>query len=213
MKNNRGAALIVWALLIGTISSSIGAYADQKTGGGTRTHKILIAYFSRVGSSESFAGVDAVSSASLPNGNTITIAKMIQKEVGGDMFQIVTAKPYPANYRATTDVAQDEQKKNARPKLATRLKNVADYDIVFVGYPDWWGTIPMPLFSFFEEYDFSGKTIIPFCTHEGSGLGSSERDIAKICPKSKIAEGLAVRGSGAEGAQDAVKKWIKGLGI
>lgn len=84
---------------------------------------------------------------------------------------------------------------------------------MFIGYSIWWGTIPMPVCSFLEEYDFSGKTVIPFCTNEGSGLGSSERDIAKLCPKSKVAAGLAVRGTGVARSSPAVRAWLRELGL
>ena len=174
--------------------------------------RILIAYFSRVGTSKPFTGVDAVASASLPQGNTVVIANMVHDAVGGDMFQIITVDPYPAAYRDTTDQALKEQRANARPKLASHVGNMADYDVIFLGYPDWWGTLPMPLFSFLEEYDFSGKTIIPFCTHEGSGLGRSERDIARACPKARLLAGLAVRGSSAGGARREVQDWLGKLG-
>ena len=174
--------------------------------------KPLIVYFSRVGSSKSFQGVDAVSSASLPKGNTIVVANMVHYAVGGDLFQVVTVDPYPSSYDATTAQALKEQDANARPKLATHVPNMADYDTVYLGYPDWWGTLPMPLFTFLEEYDFSGKTIIPFCTHEGSGLGRSERDIAALCPKAKLLKGLAIRGSSVDRARGEVEAWLASLG-
>lgn len=175
--------------------------------------KILIIYFSRVGISEPFDKVDAVSSASLPNGNTIIIANDIKEMTGGDMFQLITDKVYPANYDATTDLAQKEQQAKERPTLKSQPKNLGDYDIIFLGYPNWWGTIPMALFTFLENNDLSGKTIIPFCTHEGSGLGDSQRDIAKLCPKSKIVDGLAVRGGNATSAKPDVEKWIRKIGL
>jgi flavodoxin len=174
--------------------------------------KPLIVYFSRVGSSKSFQGVDAVSSASLPKGNTIVVANMVHDAVGGDLFQVVTVDPYPASYDATTAQALKEQDANARPKLSTHVPNMADYDTIYLGYPDWWGTLPMPIFTFLEEYDFSGKTIVPFCTHEGSGLGRSERDIAKLCPKAKLLKGLAIRGSSVDRARGEVEAWLAGLG-
>ena len=174
--------------------------------------KPLIVYFSRVGSSKPFQGLDAVSSASLPKGNTIVIANMVHDLVGGDMFQVVTVDPYPASYDATTDVALKEQHANARPKLSTHVARMADYDTIFLGYPDWWGTLPMPIFTFLEEYDFSGKTIIPFCTHEGSGLGNSQRDIKRLCPKATLLDGLAIRGSSVDGAQKEVADWLAKIG-
>jgi flavodoxin len=189
---------------------------------GRGSGKALIVYFSRVGTSKSFAGVDAVSSASLPKGNTIVIANMIRDIVGADMFQIVTVNSYPADYDETTDVALKEQHANARPKLSTHVPRMADYDTIFLGYPDWWGTLPMPVFSFLEEYDFSGKTIIPFCTHEGSGLGNSRSDIRRLCPKAKLLEGLAVRGSSNKGTYEGMNdpgasSWVsfvlQGIGL
>jgi flavodoxin len=189
-------------------SPACRAFGEEAPGG----RKPLVVYFSRVGTSKSFQGVDAVSSASLPKGNTIVIANMVHDIVGGDMFQVVTVDPYPASYDATTDQALREQNANARPRLSTHVPNIKDYDTIYLGYPDWWGTLPMPIFTFLEEYDFSGKTIIPFCTHEGSGLGRSERDIAKLCPKAKILKGFAVRGSSVDRARGEVGDWLASLG-
>jgi flavodoxin len=174
--------------------------------------RILIAYFSRVGTSKSFAGVDAVSFASLPQGNTIMIAKMIHEVVGGDMFQIVTVNPYPADYHETTILARREQTDNARPKLSTHVAHMNDYDTIFLGCPIWWGRMPMAILSFLEEYNLSGKTIIPFCTHGGSGLGSSEKDIAALCPRSRLLRSLAISGSSASLAQNQVSDWLADLG-
>jgi flavodoxin len=174
--------------------------------------KPLIVYFSRVGSSNSFKGVDAVSSASLPKGNTIVVANMVHEALGGDLFQVVTVDPYPSSYDATTAQALKEQDSMARPKLSTHVPNLAGYDTIYLGYPDWWGTLPMPIFTFLEEYDFSGKTIIPFCTHEGSGLGRSEQDIAKLCPNSKLLKGFAIRGSSVDRARGEVEAWLESLG-
>jgi flavodoxin len=174
--------------------------------------RVLVVYFSRVGSSRSFAGVDAVASASLPKGNTIVVAGMIRERVGGEGFQIVTVQPYPSQYRDTTDLARKEQDAKARPRLGSHVANMKDYDLIFLGYPIWWGTLPMPVCSFLEEYDFSGKTIIPFCTNGGSGLGRSEKDIAALCPRARLLGGLAVSASGAASARAEVLAWLAGLG-
>lgn len=174
--------------------------------------RVLVVYFSRVGTSRSFAGVDAVSSASLPKGNTIVVADMVRERVGGEGFQIVTVQPYPSQYRETTELAQREQDAAARPRLKTHVVDMKDYDVIFLGYPIWWGTLPMAVCSFLEEYDFSGKTIIPFCTNGGSGLGRSEKDIAALCPKARLLGGLAVSASGAEGARAEVMAWLARLG-
>jgi flavodoxin len=117
------------------------------------------------------------------------------------------------NYSETTQEAQKELRENARPKLSNRIENINSYNVVFVGYPNWRGTIPMPVATFLSEYDFSGKTIAPFCTNEGSGLGRSVLDIRKLCPHSTILDGLAVRGSDVKKSQNEVSAWLREIGI
>lgn len=152
--------------------------------------KILVAYFSW-------------------SGNTREIAGQIQERVGGDLFEIKTVNAYPSEYRACTDVAKKEQNENARPALSTKVEGMEGYDVVFIGYPIWWGTTPMALFTFFEQYDFSGKTIVPFCTHEGSGLSRSVSDIGKLCPKSTLIEAVAIRGTDVKSARNEIKFWLE----
>jgi len=166
----------------------------------------LIAYFSRKGNN--YVGGSIVS---LPVGNTEVAAKKIQKLTGSDIFQIRTVKSYPEDYTEATNVAQKEQKENARPELAEKVNDMDSYDVIYIGYPNWYGTMPMAVFTFLEAYDFSGKTIVPFCTHEGSGMGSSERDIKRLCPKAKVLSGLAIRGGSVERADKEIKNWIKKL--
>lgn len=165
---------------------------DAMAADGTGGKKVLVAYFSW-------------------SGNTREIAGQIRERVGGDLFEIETVDAYPAEYRAHTDVAKKEQNENARPALSTKLEDMDSYDVVFIGYPIWWGTLPMALFTFFEQYDFSGKTIVPFCTHGGSGLSRSVSDIEKLCPKSTLLEGIAIRGSGVKSAQSEVNSWLEKL--
>lgn len=110
-------------------------------------------------------------------------------------------------------MALKEQRGDARPKLATHVENMDDYDVIFLGYPNWWGTIPMPVFTFLEEYDFSGKTVIPFCTHEGSRLGRSIQDIKKLYPQAILLDGLAIRGADVGKAQDDVSRWLRKLDL
>ena len=180
---------------------------------------ILVAYFSRVGNTVWEDGVDAVTSASLNvvngeyEGNAQILAQMAQEVTGGDLFLIQTENTYPSDYRKTTDVAADEQNDNARPALSSHVENMEQYDTIVLIYPNWWGTLPQALFTFLEEYDFSGKTILPLCTHAGSRMGSSERDIASLCPDANLLEGLAVSGSSAATAQQDVEKWITDSGI
>jgi len=165
--------------------------------------KILIAYYSRKG--ENYVGSRIVN---LAVGNTEVAAKMVQEITGGDIFEICTVKSYPADYTETTEVATIEKRANARPELSTHVNNMDRYDTIILGYPNWWGTFPMAVFTFLEEYEFAGKTILPFCTHEGSGLGGSERDIRELCPGAKVLPGLTIRGAGVKGANDAIKSWI-----
>ena len=147
------------------------------------------------------------------SGNTREAADLIHQRVGGDLFEIKVAEPYPAEYRACTEKAKQEQNDNARPALSTGVADIGAYDVVFIGYPNWWGTLPMALFTFLEQYDFSGKKIVPFCTHEGSGLGRSVQDIARLCPNATILDGLAIRGSGVKSAENNVATWLTGLGM
>ncbi|MCZ0863342.1 flavodoxin [Methanocorpusculum vombati] len=164
------------------------------TGGNGADRKILIAYFSRTG-------------------NTETVAHMIAEETRGTLFEIVPETPYPEEYSACTTIAQQEQNDNARPALATHVENMDEYEVIFVGYPIWWGTMPMMLFTFLEEYDFDGKTIVPFCTSGGTGLGRSVSDIRTLCPNAIVADGFTVGGSSAATAQDRVADWIAGLDL
>ncbi len=177
-----------------TSSPNTETESEDQTQIDSAPKKILVAYFSH-------------------SGNTREIANQIHEKVGGDIFEIVIVNPYPIDYDVVVDQAKQEQEDNYRPELATEVGNMDSYDVVFVGYPNWWGTMPMPVFSFLEEYDFSGKTIIPFCTHEGSGLGRSVEDITELCPQSTILDGLAIRGSSVETAQDDVSEWLREIGM
>ena len=168
--------------------------------------KCLIAYFSRP--SNNYVNGTIVN---LPVGNTEVIATMIQKMTHGDLFHIEAVNAYPEDYTETTNVAQQELHAHARPTLNRHLETITSYDMIFLGYPNWWGTMPMPVFTFLEEYDLSGKTIVPFCTHEGSGLGRSVSDIRKICPQSTVIEGLAIRGGNVKNAQKEIAGLVNSL--
>ncbi len=168
--------------------------------------KCLVAYYSRKG--ENYARGSIVH---LPVGNTELIAKKIASFVQADLLEINTIKAYPAGYEETTVVARNELRNNARPELTRQVENMDAYEVVFLGYPNWWGTFPMAVFTFLESYNFSGKTIYPFCTHEGSGIGQSERDIQKLCPSARVGKGFAIRGSSVAGADQEVRNWLNGL--
>lgn len=170
--------------------------------------KSLSAYFSRKGNN--YVGGSIVN---LPIGNTEVIAKKIQGLTGSDLFEIQTVQSYPADYTETTRTAQDELSSNARPELTEMVTEMDSYEVIYLGYPNWWGTMPMAVFTFLDSYDFSGKTIVPYCTHEGSGPGSSERDIKKLCPAAKVLSGLAIKGSTVGRADNDVANWLKKLGL
>ena len=155
--------------------------------------KILIAYYSRRG--ENYVGGTIVD---IPVGNTEVMAQKIAELTGGDLFRIDTVEAYPADYTECTHVARKELKMNARPELTGKVDDMARYDTVFLGYPNWWGTMPMGVHTFLESYDFTGKTIVPFCTHEGSGMGHSVADIRKLCPGATVLDGRAIRGSSVQ---------------
>ena len=182
--------------------------------------RVLIAYFTRAENIGDTAGVDAVSSASLNIqdgaviGNVKLLADDIQSLTGGDLFAIQTERTYLKNYRTSTDEARAEQNKDERPALKNHVENIENYDVIYVGYPNWWGTVPMAVNTFLEEYDLTGKMIIPFSSHEGSGLGSSMSDIRQQCKDSEVLEGLAVRGRNAadEGTKSEVENWLKKIG-
>lgn len=167
--------------------------------------KILIAYYSRKGQNYVNGAIK-----NLAKGNTEVIAEMIQKNIGGELFEIDTVKNYPVDYTECTQVAKVEIQQKARPELKRYLASIDDYDKIFLGYPIWWSIPPMAVSTFLERYDFEGKKIFPFATHEGSGLGGSVSYIKKICPKAEVMDGLAIHG--AEVAQSAaqVERWLKG---
>jgi flavodoxin len=168
--------------------------AESGNAFGTQKTKALVAYFSRTG-------------------NTREIANQIHEKVGGDIFEIVTVNPYPSDYNECVDQAGQELEKGYRPELKTIVKDIGSYDAVFIGYPNWWSTIPAPVVTFLSTYDLSGKTIVPFCTHEGSRLGRSVTDITKLCPHSTIRDGLAVRGGDVRNARNEVSGWLRKLGM
>jgi flavodoxin len=147
------------------------------------------------------------------SGNTRAIAEMIHKNAGGNIFEIVSVDPYPADYDAVVEQAKKELDTDFRPTLKTKVTDMDSYTTVFIGYPNWWGTMPMPVYTFLEEYNLSGKTLVPFCTHEGSGLGHSVADIRKMCPHSTVLDGLAIRGGEVKNAQDEVSGWLQDISM
>lgn len=167
--------------------------------------KCLIAYFSRAG--ENYVDGEI---KNLKVGNTEIVANLIKEilNVKNDMFKIEPVKKYSDNYSECIEMAKEDLKKNVRPELDGCIESIDDYDVIYLGYPNYWGTMPMAVFAFLEKFDFTGKIIKPFCTHEGSGMGNSKKDIEKICPTANVLEGLAIKGTDAMKSKEYLKNWI-----
>ena len=141
-------------------------------------------------------------------GNTEVVAGIIAELTGADLFHIEQVKAYSKNYNECIAEAQADQQHNARPELKNYPENLDEYDVIYLGFPNYWSTMPMAVFTFLEHFDFSGKTIKPFCTHEGSGMGSSEADIRRLCPGAKLEKGLAIRGGSVGRSKKEIEDWI-----
>ena len=165
---------------------------------------ILTVYFSRKG--ENYFGG---SIKSISKGNTEIVAEIIQKSIGGDLFEIERFTPYSDNYNECVDEAREELKQDARPELKSYMDSLDKYDTIFVGYPNWCGTMPMPVFTFLGHYDLSSKKIIPFCTNEGSGMVRSEDDLKKICKGATVENGLPINGSKINQLEEEISSWAK----
>ncbi len=166
--------------------------------------KNLIIYYSRKGENYWNGGIK-----NLAKGNTDIVAEFIQKAVGGDLFEGETVKEYAADYYACIDEAKKELREQARPELKKYLDSIDGYDNIFVCGPCWWGTFPMAVFTQLEKLDFAGKKVMAVMTHEGSGLGSCERDLKKICKGASFGKGLAVHGADAAKSESTVAAWAK----
>lgn len=145
------------------------------------------------------------------SGNTETVANYIHEEIGGDIVKLETVQTYPEDYDELVDYAREEQRDNARPELETTIENIEQYDTIFLGYPNWWGDMPMPIYSFLDQYDLSNKTIAPFITHGGSGLSGTPANIANEEPDAVVTEGLAINGDAVDDCQDEVNEWLNEL--
>lgn len=179
-------------------TSSTASQADETLS----DSQSLVVYFSRTG--EQY-GVGVIE-----KGNTAIVADMIVAETGADSFEIVPKTDnYPTTYDALTDYAKDEQNNSARPEIKDTVKDFDSYDTVYLGYPIWWGDLPMICYTFLESYDFSGKTIIPFCTHAGSGDAGTQSKIQSVVPNADVKGVLAITGTDAQNNQDSVKSTVK----
>lgn len=164
----------------------------------------MIVYYSRTGENYWNGSIK-----NLEKGNTETVAEMVADMTGGDLFEVETVKTYPEDYYQCIDEAKAELQKGDRPEVKAYADDLEDYDTIYVGYPNWWGTMPMVMFTFLEHYDLSGKRIIPFCTNEGSGMGGSERDLKKICKGAKVEKGLSIHGAEAAQSRSKVEAWVR----
>ena len=183
----------------------------------TSEGKVLVAYFTRIGNTDSGfpEGVDATTSASLQQtddgikGNAQMIAEWIADETGGDMFAIESEDLYPADYDATVEKASKDQSAETRPALKSHVDNMDQYKTVVMVFPNWWGDLPMPVYSFFDEYDLAGKDIVVYVTHEGSRYSGTVGTISELEPEASVREGLSVRGGDVAGSEAEVRDSIK----
>lgn len=183
----------------------------------TDNENILIAYFS-VPENVDTDGIDANSGASIVVknkdvlGNMQYMAMTIQEAIGGELFRIETKEKYPLEHETLVNQAKEEQNEEVRPELATHIENVEQYDMIFLGYPNWWGDMPQPLYTFLEEYDFSGKTIIPFNSHGGSGFSNTIEEIKKLQPNATVRDdGLSISRNDVADSEQEITDWAKGL--
>lgn len=163
----------------------------------------LIAYFSRADENY-FGGAMRY----IEVGNTEKLAKMIADVTGADLFKIEQKVPYAADYNTCIEQAKKDLKENSRPELLNDLESIDKYDEIYLGFPNYWGTMPMAVVTFLEQFEWTGKKIYPFVTHEGSGFGKSESDLKKICKGASIQKGLSVQGSMVEQAKAKVEGWV-----
>lgn len=191
--------IILFVVLFLSIIISVTAFGAEK--------KALVVYFSRAGENYNVGTVS--------KGSTEIVAEMIAKETKADLFKIEPVNSYPVNYDETVRIARDEKRNNSRPKIKNKVKNLKDYDVVFVGYPIWYGDLPMAVYTFFDENNLSGKKIILFSTNEGSGLADTVDTIEKYTKGNVVKNAFSIRGKRVQDSKDKVeaevKKWIKGL--
>lgn len=190
-------------------NSAVTTQAETEAPTDSEDKNILVAYFSRAGENYNVGTIE--------KGNTQIIAEYIANEVGADSFHIETVTPYPADYDDCCDVAKKELADKARPELNGTVDNMEQYDIVFLGYPIWWGDMPMAVYTFMDNYDFSDKVVIPFNTHEGSGESGTYSAIGSYLPNAQVLDGMAIKGQTAQkfssDTQQSVRDWLDGLGF
>ena len=226
------AAAVISAMMAGcsknqngnTLSNETGAETgaesavqqDQSVNQTEKAGNILIAYFSvpETDGTDTEAGASRVAVDGEVLGNTQYVAQLIGQETGGDLFRIETIQEYPGTHDQLLGFAYEELAKDTRPELASKIENLDGYDTIFLGYPNWNAELPMPLYTFLEETDLSGKTIIPFVTHGGSGFSRTVQTIAQLQPEAEVlADGLSISRNAAASSADSVSQWVDHLGL
>lgn len=211
--NNKILILLVAVIVITFGVSEVFAISSEETHANDILNKdnnngsVLVVYFSRTGENYNVGNVEV--------GNTAMVASYIKEYLNADSFEIVPKEKYPDEYERCTEQASKEKEENARPEIENKIDNFDSYDTVFVGYPIWWGDLPMIMYSFLEDYDFNGKTVIPFNTHEGSGDAGTYSTIQTKLPSANVTtEGIALDGKTArsEDGKTQTLDWLKGLG-
>ena len=193
--------IAIASLLIATACTA----QTQNNQSNMNSKKALVVFFSHAGENYSVGNIKV--------GNTKIVADFISELTGADQFEIVTHKYDGMSYKTCCDVAQDEQVNDERPAFEGKIENIDQYDVVFIGGPVWWGTYPQVMFTFFDTYNFNGKTIYPFTTHEGSGLGNCVNDVKKNYPRADVQKGFAIYGHEVRNGKTKVENWIKSLNL
>ena len=210
--------LIAFLSVLSLLSLSIPSFADEKT----ESPRILVAFLSRAGENYNVGetregSASAAYAGYIEKGNTAIMAALIAELTGGDLFEITTVTPYPEDYASMLRVAQEEIDADVRPELDAKVENMADYDVILIGYPIWHGKMPQAIYSFLESYDLAGKTVIPFNTHEGSGQSGTQKVIEKALPDCTVLQGLAIRGKTAQEdetlTRELLTEWLAGLNL
>ena len=199
-------AFVLLVVSLMSIIACAQGKASKEQNGMKENKKVLVAYFSRTGENYSVG--------TITKGNTQIVAEMIARETGGDLFHIEPVVAYPDNYDDCVNLAKQELNSKARPAVKGDVRT-EDYDVIFIGYPNWWGDMPMSVYTFLEKHNWQGKAIIPFCTHEGSGLGSTASKLRSACQGATMLKGLAVYGHTAQNSRKETEKathgWLASL--
>lgn len=222
-------SIAVLALLCAAVAYRLSDNKEDSTGETTITEveqqaetianaanaKSLVVYFSvpETDGVDASSGASRVSTGNKIMGNTQYVATIIKEATASDIFEIRTIESYPGTHQALIDAAKAEIDSNARPKLAAHISNFDDYDVVFVGFPNWWYDMPMPLYSFFDEYDFKGKTIVPFCTHGGSRFSDAISSIRQLEKEATVLDGYAIARDNVPDSKDGILKWLDRIGM